>query len=75
MKASASVQVGEVKDVLAVPNDAIQDDRSGRPMVKVLRNGDWREAVVEVGLSDGSYTEIRGGLEEGDTVQVKRDLL
>jgi len=75
MKARAAIELGEKRTVLAVPADAVQKDTSGRTIVKVLRGGHWEAAVVETGISDGQYTEIKSGLNEGETVQVKQDLL
>lgn len=75
MKAAAAVELKEIKDVLAVPNDAIHQDSEGRPVIKVMVNNQWDDRVVEIGLSDGHYTEIKSGLKEGDIVQVKKDLL
>lgn len=75
MKGRAAIELGETRNVLAVPNDAVKTDNAGRPVVKVLRNGDWVPMVVETGITDGQYTEIKSGLKEGDTVQVKQDLV
>lgn len=75
MKARAAIKLGETRNVLAVPVDAVKTDKSGRPVVKVLRNGKWVDTVVETGISDGQYMEIKSGLQEGDTVQVKQDLV
>lgn len=75
MKAAATVELQEIKDALAVPNDAIGEDSSGRPTVKVMVGGNWDTRVVEIGLSDGHYTEIKSGLKEGDVVQVRPNLL
>jgi len=75
MKARAAIKVGETRNVLAVPVDAVKADKTGRPVVKVLRSGNWVDTVVETGISDGQYTEIKSGLQEGDTVQVKQDLV
>lgn len=75
MKAGATVQLEAQKNVLAVPNDAIHEDSSGRPTVKVLTGSNWVDRVVEIGLSDGHYTEVKSGLKEGEVVQVKQDLL
>ncbi len=66
----AGVKVGEVKGVLAVPRQAIDLDPTGKPTVKVLENEKWVPRVVETGMSDGKYTEIKSGLKEGETVQV-----
>jgi len=75
MKASAAIELQEIKDCLAVPKDAIHEDSEGRPVIKVMVNNQWDNRVVETGLSDGHYTEIKTGLKEGDVVQVKKDLL
>lgn len=75
MEARVSIKLDEAKDVLAVPNDAIQRDRTGRPVVQVLRNGQWQPVVVETGLTDGEYTEVEGELKPGETVQVRPDLV
>src|SRR5205085_130844 len=56
MKPIAAIKTGEVKSALAVPNDAVGKDSSGRPIVKVLHAGKWDPVVVETGLSDGQYT-------------------
>lgn len=70
MEPTASIITGEVKDVIAVPTDAVDKDETGKPIVHVLKNGEWVAAVVEVGLSGGGYTEIKSGVTEGDNVQV-----
>jgi len=70
MEATASMITGEVKNVVSVPSDAVDKDESGKPIVKVLKSGEWIPTVVEVGLSGGGYTEIKSGVDEGDTVQV-----
>ena len=75
MHGSVGVKAGDVKDVLAVPNDAIRDDSHGRPTVEVQRGGKWQPTIVELGMSDGHYTEIKSGLQQGDVVQVKPKLL
>lgn len=70
MDADVLVKVGEVTDVLAVPASAVKEAEEDRYIVKVRRDGEWRDTVVEPGLSDGEYVEIRSGLEEGDVVLV-----
>jgi membrane fusion protein, copper/silver efflux system len=67
---TVGVVVGKRNNVLAVPVDAVGQDGSGKPVVKVLDNGNWKVVVVETGLSDGYFVEITKGLEEDQTVQV-----
>lgn len=74
MKGRASVKLGEVKNAVTVPADAVDKDKEGRPYVEVLKGGQWIRTLVEVGISDGQYTEIRSGVKEGDTVKVTPDL-
>ena len=69
--ASAAVKTGEVKNVIAVPNGAVSYDSSGKASVQVMVNGEWQARAVEVGLRGEQFTEIRSGLKEGETVQVK----
>jgi HlyD family secretion protein len=75
MKARVAIRTGEARGALAVPSDAVDNDSSGRPVVKVLRRGTWQQVVVEPGLSDGHYTEIKSGLDAGETVRVTPSLL
>jgi len=75
MKARAQVDAGEVKNVLAVPVEAVNRDDKGRATVKIQRGGDWQDAIVETGLSDGAFIEIKSGLEEGAVIQAPQPLI
>ncbi len=70
MAGTANIKLGEVKNVLAVPNGAIGRDAAGQPQVKVKNGNDWAPTTVEIGLSDGAFTEVKSGLKAGDVVQV-----
>lgn len=67
MSAIARVVLGRAEDVLALPVEAIYD-HSGRKAVKIKQGDKWNTRVVETGLSDGKYIEIKSGLKAGDTV-------
>ena len=75
--ARATIRVGQERNALAVPAEAVDRDRAARPVVKVLRGGHWTPVVVEPGLSDGRFTAVRSGgnLREGETTQVTPELL
>ena len=67
MDATVSIKIGEVHDVLAVPaNAAYKVDK--QYAVKLRVGKEWRQRIVEIGLSDGKYTQIKSGLKEGDVV-------
>jgi len=76
MTANAEIQVGEVKNALLVPTMALQNF-GGLYQVLVANSTEPEaepEAVpVEIGLSNGIYTEIVRGLNLGDQVVVQID--
>ena len=74
MTANVAIQTGEVKDALLVPTLALERS-GGRYQVRVPNTVDPAGAPevvpVEVGLSDGTYTQVVRGLNEGDQVIVE----
>jgi multidrug efflux pump subunit AcrA (membrane-fusion protein) len=71
MTANVKVQVGSVSNALLIPTLALQR-ASGQYQVLVANtsdpNGTPETVPVEVGLSDGTYTQITKGLNLGDQV-------
>jgi multidrug efflux pump subunit AcrA (membrane-fusion protein) len=67
MDATVSIKVGEAHDVLAVPANAVYEVDK-QYAVKLREGKEWRQRIVEIGLSDGKYTEIKSGLKEGEIV-------
>jgi len=67
MDATVSIKIGEVSDVLAVPANTVYEVDK-QYAVKLREGKEWRQRIVEIGLSDGKYTQIKSGLEDGDVV-------
>jgi len=67
MDATVSIKIGEVRDVLTVPANAPYEVDK-QYAVKLREGKEWRQRIVEIGLSDGNYTQIKSGLNEGDVV-------
>ncbi len=67
MDATVSIKIGEVRDVLAVPANTVYEVGK-QHAVKLQAGSQWHQRIVEIGLSDGKYTEIKSGLKEGDVV-------
>ena len=68
MMTQNTIHVTSAENVLIVPSITITS-RQDKHYVRILSDDDnveWRE--VEVGISDGVYTEIRSGLTEGERV-------
>jgi len=74
MTANVQIQVGSVENALLVPAMALQRV-SGKYQVLVPNTldptGEPEAVPVEVGLSNGTYTQIVKGLNEGDQVIVQ----
>lgn len=68
--ASAEIQLEQAENVLAVQErDLIMEE--GNYYVEVLDHQESRKVEVTVGISDGIYTEVLEGLEEGSLVVVQ----
>jgi len=66
----AEISTGEGPEVLAVPSEAITLIE-GSPTVFLLKGAhEFHPRAVETGMSSGGWTEIRGGLNDGDEIAV-----
>lgn len=76
MTATAAIQTRQLKDVVVVPNRAIQIDRAGSESVvfveKLDGQGQTTRVEVELGSRNGSVTEVVAGLKEGDQVVIRQ---
>ena len=68
MNATVIITVQQAQNVLVVPDRAIQT-QGGNSVVQVQKDdGSSDTVVVQTGLTNGTNTEIKSGLEEGQTV-------
>lgn len=58
------------ESVLSLPKNAIQLDDGGRFVYVIRDDGTREKRYVETGRTNNVYTEIRSGVEEGETVYV-----
>ena len=70
MSAVADIVTERRENVLMVPNRAVTM-RVGEQVVQVVVNGETQERVVTTGISNDQWTEITGGLADGERVLVK----
>ena len=68
LNASVDVIGGKAENVLLVPVEALRELEEGSYAVFKMVNGQPRLTVVEVGLMDFTYAEIKSGLQSGDVV-------
>ncbi|MEE8318059.1 MAG: HlyD family efflux transporter periplasmic adaptor subunit [Dehalococcoidales bacterium] len=70
LTATVSILVDEVADVLLIPNSAITN-QGGQSYVQVLAtSGETEERVIRTGITDWQFTEVTGGLSEGEQIVV-----
>jgi HlyD family secretion protein len=71
MSANAEIIVEQKKDVLLIPESAVIYDQSRKTFVDVYDpavEGQSRRVPVEIGISDGTTTEVIAGVEAGNQV-------
>jgi membrane fusion protein, macrolide-specific efflux system len=59
------------KDVLRVPNDVLKFSDGETTVLVRDREGQPKNVTIEVGLTDGKYTEVVSGLDGNETLLVK----
>lgn len=67
MTATAKILIGEHKNVLTVPIEAVKPGLHGQ-MVNIIKNGKVVSQPVSIGVSNDSLTEITKGLTAGQTI-------
>lgn len=68
MNGEAELLLDRRDDVLAIPSDAITTTTDGTHQVRVMVGGKPEERTIELGLQTDDWTEVTGGLAEGDRV-------
>ena len=66
--ASVDVIAAQAKNAILVPVEALHEISTGQYAVFVMKNGTPTLTMVEVGLQDGTFAEIKSGLEAGEVV-------
>jgi len=73
MTANLTIVTGQVENALLVPAMAVQQGDSGNVVMVPDASGNAVSTPVQTGVTNGTYTEIVRGLNEGDQVVVVYD--
>jgi len=68
MTTNIKIIVAKKEEALLVPSEAVFSKEKQHFVRTLIDGGDMKERPVQVGISDGVFTEIVSGLNEGDTV-------
>lgn len=71
MSAKADIVLEKAENVLVVPKEAVKNENE-QSYVVVVKNNETQNTIVETGISNDAYIEIKSGLEEGQTVQIEK---
>lgn len=75
MTVSCTIILSEEKEVLSIPIDAVSENSNGEEYVlKVNDDGSTQEIIVETGIADENYVQIKSGLNQGDKVQIETEI-
>ncbi|MBI3828595.1 MAG: efflux RND transporter periplasmic adaptor subunit [Planctomycetes bacterium] len=72
MTTNIEIIAAEKDDALVVPVEAVGRQKGKRTVTVVKEDRSTEERTVETGINDGNRMEIVSGLQEGDTVQLRR---
>jgi Cu(I)/Ag(I) efflux system membrane fusion protein len=69
------VLAGEAREALRVPADAVIDSGTRNVVFVALPDGKFQPREVKLGDSDGAWTEVLAGVEQGDGVVTRANFL
>ena len=69
-KGAISIRYMTAEGVLALPKNAIQHDDGGKFVYVIFEDGTREKRYIETGRTNNVFTEIKSGVEEGETVYV-----
>ena len=75
MSLSCTVTLKEEKEVLSIPIDAVYQNKDGKDyVVKVKEDGSTEDVIIEVGIANDNYVQVKSGLELNDKVQITTEI-
>lgn len=75
MSLSCTVTISEEKDVLCVPIDSVYQNNEGKDyVVKVNSDGTTEDTIIELGIANDNYVQVKSGLSLNDKVQITTEV-
>lgn len=75
MSLSTTIILTEEKDILCVPIDAVYQNDEGKDyVVKINQDNSTEDVIVELGVANDNYVQIKSGLEENEKVQITTEV-
>jgi len=74
MTPTIQIATGSAKQATVVPIETIQQDSTGRSLVKVERANKWIDVPVETGLTDGKFVQVKSGIQPNEVIGIPSNL-
>lgn len=75
MSVSCTVTLKEEKGVLSIPIDSVYQNSEGKDYVEKLNDdGTTTDTIVELGIADEGYVQVKSGLKLNDKVQITTEV-
>ena len=75
MSISCTITLKEEKEVLSVPIDSVYQNNEGKDyVVKVNEDGTTTDTIVELGIANDNYVQVKSGLNLNDKVQITTEV-
>ncbi len=71
--ANAEIILETKKDILAIKESLLRFENNGTPYVEISTGNEespYEKRYIELGISDGSNVEVKGGISESDAIKV-----
>ncbi len=70
MTAKTAIVLEKAENIIAVPKEAVTVSGSKSYITIINDDGTTKKEIVETGVSNDAYTEIKSGIEEGQKIQI-----
>ena len=75
MSLSCTITLKEEKQVLSIPIDSVYQNNERKDyVVKINPDGSTEEVIVELGIANDNYVQVKSGLELNDKVQITTEV-
>lgn len=71
MTAKCEIILEKVEDIIAVPKEAINEERDKKYVTVKQENGEAKQVEIETGIENDAYIEVTSGVSEGDIVLIE----
>lgn len=73
MSANCEIILEKAENVIAVPKEAVQEERDKKYVTIKQEDGEAKQVEIETGIENDAFVEVTSGLEEGQIVLIEEN--